>query len=130
MRKLAENEKTLSVLLTTALAVVAYAQPVAATKAQTPNPELRNVLELMVTKSGDRVTDVVTWEKARRPELLDIFRLSMFAEKGRDLPCVDSKVFTAPVKGENSVTRDSGVSPCTGRRGCGIIAVTLKKGDK
>ena len=55
------------------VAVAASAQPVAETKAQASEPMPRDVPELMVTKAGEKVTDVATWEKVRRPELLDVF---------------------------------------------------------
>ena len=73
-------------LLTTALAVAACAQPVAATKAQASNPEPRNVPELMVTKAGDKVTDVATWEKVRRPELLDVFLENEYGRRPVERP--------------------------------------------
>lgn len=77
---------SLSVLLTTALAVAACAQPVAATKAQASNPSPQNVPELMVTKTGNKVTDVATWEKVRRPELLDVFLENEYGRRPVERP--------------------------------------------
>ena len=67
-------KKSLTGMFAAALAVAASAQPTAESKVQTANPEPRDVPELMVTKAGKKVTDVATWEKVRRPELLDVFR--------------------------------------------------------
>ena len=66
-------KKSLFAMVAVALASVASAQPAAESKVQVANPEPRNVPELMVTKAGNKVTDVATWEKVRRPELLDVF---------------------------------------------------------
>ena len=69
-----------------ALAVFACAQPVAEPKAQAANPEPRDVPALMVTKAGDKVTDVATWEKVRRPELLDVFLENEYGRRPVERP--------------------------------------------
>ena len=68
------------------LAVSACAQPVAEPKVQAANPEPRDVPELMVTKAGDKVTDVATWEKVRRPELLDVFLENEYGRRPVERP--------------------------------------------
>jgi hypothetical protein len=40
----------------------------------------------MVTKSGDKVTDVATWEKVRRPELLDVFLENEYGRRPVERP--------------------------------------------
>ena len=68
------------------LAVSACAQPAAESKVQVANPEPRNVPELMVTKAGNKVTDVATWEKVRRPELLDVFLENEYGRRPVERP--------------------------------------------
>ena len=68
------------------LAVSACAQPVAEPKVQAANPEPRDVPALMVTKAGDKVTDVATWEKVRRPELLDVFLENEYGRRPVERP--------------------------------------------
>ena len=68
------------------LAVSACAQPVAEPKAPVANPEPRDVPALMVTKAGDKVTDVATWEKVRRPELLDVFLENEYGRRPVERP--------------------------------------------
>ena len=69
-----------------ALAVAACAQPAAAGKAQTSEPVPRDVPELMVTKAGEKVMDVATWEKVRRPELLDVFLENEYGRRPVERP--------------------------------------------
>ena len=68
------------------LAVSACAQPVAEPKVQAANPEPRDVPALMVTKAGYTVTDVATWEKVRRPELLDVFLENEYGRRPVERP--------------------------------------------
>ena len=79
-------KKSLTGMFAAALAVSACAQPVAEPKAQAANPEPRNVPALMVTKAGDKVTDVATWEKVRRPELLDVFLENEYGRRPVERP--------------------------------------------
>ena len=73
-------------MVAVALASVASAQPAAESKVQVANPEPRNVPELMVTKAGNKVTDVATWEKVRRPELLDVFLENEYGRRPVERP--------------------------------------------
>ena len=68
------------------MAVAACAQSAAETKAQTSEPVPRDVPELMVTKAGEKVTDVATWEKVRRPELLDVFLENEYGRRPVERP--------------------------------------------
>ena len=68
------------------IVAVASAQPVAEPKVQAANPEPRDVPELMVTKAGDKVTDVATWENIRRPELLDVFLENEYGRRPVERP--------------------------------------------
>ena len=68
------------------MAVAACAQPVAEAKAQTSEPVPRDVPALMVTKAGQKVTDVATWEKVRRPELLDVFLENEYGRRPVERP--------------------------------------------
>ena len=79
-------KKTLFAMAAVVLAAAACAQPVAKTKAGASDPEPRNVPELMVTKAGNKVTDVATWEKVRRPELLDIFLENEYGRRPVERP--------------------------------------------
>ena len=79
-------KKALTGMFAAVLAVSACAQPVAELKAQAANPEPRDVPELMVTKAGDKVTDVATWEKVRRPELLDVFLENEYGRRPVERP--------------------------------------------
>ena len=79
-------KKSLFAMVAVALASVAFAQPAAESKVQVANPEPRNVPELMVTKAGNKVTDVATWEKVRRPELLDVFLENEYGRRPVERP--------------------------------------------
>ena len=79
-------KKSLTGMFAAVLAVSACAQPVAEPKVQAANPEPRDVPELMVTKAGDKVTDVATWEKVRRPELLDVFLENEYGRRPVERP--------------------------------------------
>ena len=79
-------KKSLFAMVAVALASVASAQPAAESKVQVANPEPRNVPELMVTKAGNKVTDVATWEKVRRPELLDVFLENEYGRRPVERP--------------------------------------------
>ena len=79
-------KKSLTGMFAVALASVASAQPAAESKVQVANPEPRNVPELMVTKAGNKVTDVATWEKVRRPELLDVFLENEYGRRPVERP--------------------------------------------
>ena len=79
-------KKTLFAMAAVVLAAAACAQPVAKTKAGASDPEPRNVPELMITKAGNKVTDVATWEKVRRPELLDIFLENEYGRRPVERP--------------------------------------------
>ena len=79
-------KKTLFAMAAVVLAAAACAQPVARTKAGASDPEPRNVPELMITKAGNKVTDVATWEKVRRPELLDIFLENEYGRRPVERP--------------------------------------------
>ena len=79
-------KKSLTGMFAAALAVAASAQPTAESKVQTANPEPRDVPELMVTKAGKKVTDVATWEKVRRPELLDVFLENEYGRRPVERP--------------------------------------------
>ena len=56
-------KKTLFAMAAVVLAAAACAQPTAQTKAGASDPEPRNVPELMITKAGNKVTDVAFSEK-------------------------------------------------------------------
>ena len=79
-------KKSLTGMFAAVLAVSACAQPVAEPKAQAANPEPQDVPELMVTKAGDKVKDVATWEKVRRPELLDVFLENEYGRRPVERP--------------------------------------------
>ena len=79
-------KKSLTGMFAAVLAVSACAQPVAEPKAQAANPEPRDVPALMVTKAGNKVTDVATWEKVRRPELLDVFLENEYGRRPVERP--------------------------------------------
>ena len=79
-------KKSLTGMFAAVLAVSACAQPVAEPKVQAANPEPRDVPALMVTKAGDKVTDVATWEKVRRPELLDVFLENEYGRRPVERP--------------------------------------------
>ena len=79
-------KKTLFAMAAVVLAAAACAQPTAQTKAGASDPEPRNVPELMITKAGNKVTDVATWEKVRRPELLDIFLENEYGRRPVERP--------------------------------------------
>ena len=79
-------KKSLFAMAAVVLAAAACAQPTAQTKAGASDPEPRNVPELMITKAGNKVTDVATWEKVRRPELLDIFLENEYGRRPVERP--------------------------------------------
>ena len=58
----------------------------AAVAALAAEPEPKNVPELMTTKSGEKVTSVETWEKVRRPELMEIFLENEYGRRPVERP--------------------------------------------
>ena len=50
------------------------------------DPEPKDVPALMTTKSGAKVTSVETWEKVRRPELLDVFLANEYGRRPVERP--------------------------------------------
>ena len=56
-------KKSLFAMVAAVLAAAASEQPAAEPKVQAANPKPRDVPELMVTKAGDKVTDIHDWQK-------------------------------------------------------------------